>query len=186
MLQLGKTGCDFKAIKIVWDLYPASKLYISPEFIQSQSENEFRSGLAEALKTGLLFSEKLVLVMKDEKDALLNREQRLLMNIIKRCAQAKAQVVEKDLTEKNIRMWLNLGHTFAHALETVLGLGTISHGEAVAWGISRAIALSESIGLCESEYREEVFPFSKPITGRQIKYIQSAENLKLKTVLKNS
>lgn len=58
-------------------------------------------------------------------------------------------------------MWLNLGHTFAHALETVLGLGTISHGEAVAWGISRAITLSESIGLCESEYREEVFSILK-------------------------
>ncbi|HPM05888.1 MAG TPA: 3-dehydroquinate synthase family protein [Treponemataceae bacterium] len=158
----GKTGCDFKGYKnSLGTFYPASKLYISPEFIQSQSEDEFRSGLAEVFKTGLLFSEKLVLLMQDEKDALLNRDQRLLMNIIKRCAQAKAQVVEKDLTEKNIRMWLNLGHTFAHALETVLGLGTISHGEAVAWGISRAIALSESIGLCAAEYQEEVFSMLK-------------------------
>lgn len=158
----GKTGCDFKGYKnCIGSFYPASELYISPEFVQTQSEKEYFSGLAEVFKTGLLFSEKLVLLMQEEKDAILSRENKLLMNLIKRCAQAKAQVVEKDLTEKNIRMWLNLGHSFGHALESVLGLGTISHGEAVAWGISRAIALSESLGFCEKSYKDEVFAMLK-------------------------
>lgn len=158
----GKTGCDFQGYKnSIGSFYPASKLYIAPELIKTQSEKEYLSGLAEVLKTGLLFSEKLVHLMKDEKDALLKRDNNLLMNIVKRCVQAKAQVVEKDLTEKNIRMLLNLGHTFGHALESILGLGLISHGEAVAWGISRAIALSEHLGLCEREYREDVFAILK-------------------------
>ena len=55
--------------------------------------------------------------------------------MIKICVNAKAAVVEQDLTEKNIRMQLNLGHTFGHALETCSGLGVVTHGDAVAWGM---------------------------------------------------
>ena len=60
-------------------------------------------------------------------------------------AKEKANVVEKDFTEKNIRAYLNLGHTFAHAYESIMGLGAITHGEAVAWGIGRAITYSKII-----------------------------------------
>ena len=65
-------------------------------------------------------------------------------------------MVQKDMTEKNIRMQLNLGHTFGHALETCAGLGKISHGDAVAWGIGRALCLSQNLGLCSKEYRQSV------------------------------
>ena len=58
-------------------------------------------------------------------------------------------------------MQLNFGHTFAHALESCAGLGTIPHGDAVAWGIGRALDLSLGLGLCEKEYKDQVFAVLK-------------------------
>ena len=69
---------------------------------------------------------------------------------------AKANIVEKDLTETGLRMQLNFGHTFGHALETCAGLGKITHGAAIAWGMGRASELSVLLGHCEPEYRNEV------------------------------
>ena len=76
--------------------------------------------------------------------------------MIKKCASDKANVVEQDLTEKNIRMFLNLGHTFGHALETVAGLGNITHGDAVAWGIGRAVCLCAKLEYCRESFKDEV------------------------------
>ena len=63
--------------------------------------------------------------------------------------------MHEDFKEKGIRAYLNYGHTFGHALETVAGLGKISHGEAVAWGIGRALNLSLNKKLCTAEFAEE-------------------------------
>ena len=154
----GKTGCDFGDYKnMIGSFYPAGKLHIVPEFTQSLSDTEFRSGLAEVLKTALLYDKKLFRLLQEKKEEVLRREAEIINHIVRVCTCAKARTVQKDLTERGIRMHLNLGHTFGHALETLVGLGTISHGEAVAWGIGRAIALSEKLNLCPSSYKEEVF-----------------------------
>lgn len=154
----GKTGCDFGDYKnMIGSFYPAGKLYIAPEFTQSLSDTEFHSGLAEVLKTALLYDKKLFRLLQEKKEEVLQRKPEIINHIVRVCTCAKARTVQKDLTERGIRMHLNLGHTFGHALETLAGLGTISHGEAVAWGIGRAIALSEKLELCPSSYKEEVF-----------------------------
>ncbi|MBQ9538029.1 MAG: 3-dehydroquinate synthase, partial [Treponema sp.] len=67
----------------------------------------------------------------------------------------KGNVVHRDFKEKGERAFLNLGHTFGHALESVAGLGQVTHGEAVAWGISRALDLSCALGLCSSLFCNE-------------------------------
>jgi 3-dehydroquinate synthase len=64
--------------------------------------------------------------------------------------------VEQDFMEKDVRMYLNLGHTFGHALESLVGLGNMTHGDAVAWGIGRAVELSSSLDLCSASYKNEV------------------------------
>ena len=154
----GKTGCDFNNYKnMVGTFYPANTLYFCADFVQSQSDLEYLSGLAEVVKTAMLYDAELFALMKNEKDAILARKKDIVSDMIYRCAKAKANIVEKDLTEQNIRMQLNLGHTFGHALEAIAGLGTITHGEAVAWGISRAIALSVTLGLCSEDYKTEIF-----------------------------
>ena len=153
----GKTGCDFDNYKnMIGTFYPAKRLHVFSDFLQTLPPEEYRSGLAETLKTALLYAPKLFHIMQNQKDEVLARETELVRQIIRRCVIAKASIVEKDLTETGLRMQLNLGHTFAHALETTAGLGAIPHGDAVAWGIGRALELSVNLGLCEEEYRQEV------------------------------
>ena len=153
----GKTGCDFDSYKnMIGSFFPAQKIHIIPSFIQSLPESEYRSGMAEVVKTALLYSKDLCEKLAAKPDVLQNRNDPLVEQMIKTCVNAKATVVEQDLTEKNIRMQLNLGHTFGHALETRAGLGTVSHGDAVAWGMSRAAVLSEKMGLCTQKYRTTI------------------------------
>lgn len=152
----GKTGCDFDSYKnMIGAFYPAKKIHIWSSFIQSLPQNEFISGLGEVVKTAFLFSPELTEILKTQKEKVMNRNEEILQKIIAICAKAKAKTVHEDFKEKGIRAYLNYGHTFGHALETVAGLGKISHGEAVAWGIGRALNLSLNKKLCTAEFAEE-------------------------------
>lgn len=154
----GKTGCDFENTKnIIGTFHPASNLYYFPEFLQTLPENQFNSGLAEAFKTALLYDKDMYQLFKNESEKINARDTEILKEIIRRCVAAKGDIVEKDLTEKNIRVFLNLGHTFAHALESVAGLGIITHGYAVAWGIGRAVEIACKKDYCLKAFRDEIF-----------------------------
>ncbi len=154
----GKTGCDFENYKnMVGAFFPAHTIHIYPYFIQSLNKDQYRSGLAEAVKTALLYSKDSVALFEQNIVKIQNRDKKLLNTIVTFCVKAKALVVQKDFTEKNIRMYLNFGHTFGHALESTAGLGIITHGDAIAWGISRAIDLSEKLSICSSTYKKRVF-----------------------------
>lgn len=158
----GKTGVDFGNFKnCIGTFYPAQKIHISVAVLNSLSEKEYRSGLAEVFKTALLYAPKLFQIMAERRDAILSRDRELLLEVVKRCVQAKAHVVERDLKETGERMFLNLGHTFGHALESVAGFGTITHGDAVAWGIARSLALGARLGITDGEYINDVLPVLK-------------------------
>lgn len=155
----GKTGIDYgNAKNCVGTFYPASMIRVSVSLLAGLPEAEFRSGLAEVVKTALLFAPKLFQILQERREEILSRDSDLLLEVVKRCVQAKARVVERDLREAGERMYLNLGHTFGHALESVAGFGKISHGDAVAWGISRALSLGVRLGITDPEYRSEVLP----------------------------
>ncbi len=153
----GKTGCDYDNVKnIIGTFYPAEKIYFFPEFIKYLPENQYNSGLAEAFKTALLFDTEMYDIFKKKADFINSRDTDTLKDIIKRCAAAKAKIVQEDFTEQGVRAYLNLGHTFGHALESVAGFGTITHGAAVAWGIGRAAELSYKMDLCSSKYKDDI------------------------------
>ncbi len=152
----GKTGCDFESYKnMIGAFYPAGHVNVWPSFAKSLSDREFVSGLAEAIKTAFLFSRELLDFMRQNRDAVMGRDVDALFRIISECSSAKAEVVHRDFKEKGERAFLNLGHTFGHALESVAGLGAVTHGEAVAWGMGRALDLSCSMDLCSSMFRDE-------------------------------
>ena len=158
----GKTGCDFENYKnIIGTFFPATKLFYFPEFLQYLPENQYNSGLAEAFKTGLLFDKELYDLFRNEADKINSRDSEILETIINKCVKAKGKIVEEDFTEQGIRAYLNLGHTFGHALETVAGLGAITHGFAVAWGIGRAVELAYKKEYCLQAFRDEVFGILK-------------------------
>ena len=154
----GKTGCDYENYKnIIGTFFPAEKIFYFPEFIQYLPDNQYNSGLAEAFKTALLCDKELYDIFKERSEDINAREPKLLEEIIKHCVADKADFVEKDFTEQNIRANLNLGHTFGHALESVAGLGTVTHGSAVAWGISRSVELAFKKEYCTEAFRNEIF-----------------------------
>jgi 3-dehydroquinate synthase len=133
--------------------YPARRIYFFPAFLHSLPEAEYRSGLAEVFKTALLFNAPSFDLFKAGRKSIDAN----LSLLIRSCVEAKAKIVEEDVTEQGRRAFLNFGHTFAHALESVAGLGSISHGDAVAWGMGRALDLSAALGLCSPAYCAVVF-----------------------------
>jgi shikimate kinase/3-dehydroquinate synthase len=107
--------------------WPLSTL-IDPALLETLPEREWRAGLAEVVKTGLLVGESLWELPRPE--------------LVRRCASFKTAVCLRDPHERGEREVLNLGHTFAHALEAAAGFDRLNHGEAVALGLLAATRLS--------------------------------------------
>jgi 3-dehydroquinate synthase len=98
-----------------------------------------------------------------------------MLQVIDHCLKIKAGIVAEDETEKNIRAHLNLGHTFAHALEEVTKYQVFSHGEAVAIGIVCSCYLSEYLGTWDSEQTNEIIDLMKSL-GLQYQIPEHLEN----------
>jgi 3-dehydroquinate synthase len=143
----GKTGFDlFEKKNLAGTFYPARHVYMPMESLATLPPSEWRSGMAELIKTAILEGDDFLdeLALSDN----LSVNSSALAPCISRAARFKGSIVEEDPLEKgNRRVLLNLGHTFGHALESVAGLGTISHGEAVAWGIARSCDLGQALGI---------------------------------------
>lgn len=153
----GKTGIDFGGYKnMVGTFYPASEVRICIDTLATLSEREYRSGLAEVIKTAMLGDEALLDRLERDRALIDARDPDLLAEVVWACVEVKGEFVEADLTEGGVRAFLNLGHTFAHALESVAGLGTWTHGEAVAWGLARAMELGERRGTTDPAYAARV------------------------------
>jgi 3-dehydroquinate synthase len=105
---------------------------------------EWRSGLAEVAKSAVLDSERALSALEVDVPALVTRDADAVERAVLMAASLKARVVSGDEREAADRECLNYGHTFAHALERVLGYGSITHGAAVADGIRFAARLAES------------------------------------------
>jgi shikimate kinase/3-dehydroquinate synthase len=124
----GKTGVDLPSGKnLVGAFHWPLRTVIDPALVETLPERERRNGLAEAIKTGLLAGERLWELPVPE--------------LVRRCAAFKAAVCLRDPDERGERAMLNLGHTFAHALESASGYA-LPHGEAVALGLTAALRLS--------------------------------------------
>ncbi len=153
----GKTGVNFGGYKnMVGSFFPANEVRVVPEFVQTLSDLEFKSGLAEIIKAALLDDKQLFEYLLNNQVAIQARDLASLEHIIWQGLMVKARIVESDLKEQSIRAHLNLGHTFAHGLEAVAGFGSWTHGEAVAWGIVKALELSVRLGLAKQAYLAQV------------------------------
>jgi 3-dehydroquinate synthase len=200
----GKTGFDLFGIKnMAGTFYPAAHVYMALESLETLPEAEWRSGMAEIIKTAVLEGGEFWALIKNLRNRLFreetgeaaSREPALpgrqgactlrnksnrrdgdspelrselgaiflkhspegLLDSITRSVSVKGRIVEADPRETGTeRALLNLGHTFAHALESAAGLGKVSHGEAVAWGMVRACELGLALGLTPRNRAEEI------------------------------
>jgi 3-dehydroquinate synthase len=123
-------------------------IWIDTATLATLADREYRSGLAEVVKYGVIRDAELFFLLEANAEAILRREPDLVRQVVARCCRLKADVVEQDEREETgVRMVLNYGHTFAHAFETVSGYGSWLHGEAVAAGMICASRLAERRGL---------------------------------------
>ena len=138
----GKTGVNLPEGKnLVGAFYPPRLVLVDPEVLKSLPKREFRGGLAEVIKYGVISDARLFAYLEGKMDDILRREPAALEHMIRRSIEIKADVVSKDEKESGLREILNYGHTFAHALESTTNYRKYQHGEAVAWGMMCAALL---------------------------------------------
>jgi 3-dehydroquinate synthase len=143
----GKTAVDTASGKnMVGAYHQPVAVVIDPLLLQSLSEADFRSGLAEAVKHGALLDGAHFSWLSSLVPPILARDPKTMEALIRRSVALKAAIVERDETETGCRVLLNAGHTIAHALEAVTDY-TLSHGEAVSIGLVVETALGERLGI---------------------------------------
>ncbi len=140
----GKNGINMVSKNIIGTFYHPQLVIIDPNTLNTLPEKDYRSGLAEIVKYGLI-DEGVYSLLKDNVEELLNRNPGFLEKIIERCVAVKMEIVARDPMEvKGDRMILNLGHTVGHAIEAASGF-SISHGEAVAIGLVAEAVMGEKM-----------------------------------------
>jgi 3-dehydroquinate synthase len=155
----GKTAIDHpKAKNLIGAFHQPRLVIVDPAVLATLPEREFRSGLAEVVKHGIVLDRTYF--EEVERDAVALRARRLdvLERIIGGSCRLKASVIERDPEEKGeLRFALNYGHTIGHALEAATGYGRWTHGEAVSLGIAAEARLAGRLGLADpaTERRQE-------------------------------
>jgi len=148
----GKTGVNLPEGKnLVGTFYPARLVLVDPAALKSLPDRQYRGGLAEVIKYGVIADANLFAYLEKNLPAVLRRDPKALSYIIPRSLKIKAEVVSKDERESGLREILNFGHTFAHALETITRYRVYQHGEAVAWGMMCAALLGHEIHLTPAD-----------------------------------
>jgi 3-dehydroquinate synthase len=160
----GKTGVNLPGAKnMVGVFWQPLGVVIDTEVLETLPPREYRAGLAEVVKYGVILDAEFFAYLEAQQDALNRRQADVLRTVIARCCRLKADVVENDERETTgLRAVLNYGHTFGHAIEAETGYGTLLHGEAVSIGMICASRLAERLGRIDSE-----------LTQRQLDLLQA-------------
>jgi len=142
----GKVGVNLKAGKnLAGSFYQPRFVLCDLETLETLPEREFRSGLAEVIKYGIIYDAALFKRLERDLEKLIQRDPQTLSPVIARCCAIKAEIVGQDETEGGLRAILNFGHTIGHAIEAITGYGKFLHGEAISIGQVAAARLSERL-----------------------------------------
>ncbi len=147
----GKTGVNLAAGKNLLGTFHQPRLVlVDPEVLMTLPERDYRAGLFEALKCGVIRDRKIFEFMERERARILRRDPKALAWLIAACVRVKAAVVAADERESGLRRILNFGHTVGHALEAATGYRRLRHGEAVGWGMVAATEIGRVMGKTNS------------------------------------
>lgn len=143
----GKTGVDLECGKnLVGAFHQPLAVLIDAGVLSTLPEREYRNGLFEVVKYGVIRSPELFRTLVEESAGVLARQPGLTERIIAECVRIKAEVVSADERERGVRVILNFGHTAGHALEAETGYSRFRHGEAIAFGMRAAVRLAVRTG----------------------------------------
>ncbi len=155
----GKNGVNIDRLKNMAGVFCQPRFVICDHsMLATLSEDEYRNGMAELIKTACLDTTGLFDFVWQHREELRNRDASAVEEAVFRCAAFKASVVTQDERETGLRRILNLGHTAGHAVEKVHG---VAHGHAVAAGIGFSLFMSEKYGLIDSAAAEQVISMLK-------------------------
>ena len=146
----GKTGVNLVAGKNLLGTFHQPKVVlIDPEVLATLSDRQYRAGMYEALKCGVIGDARLFRMFEQKREEILRRDPAVLNRIIAQSVRLKSATVSADERETGVRQVLNFGHTLGHAFEAQSGYRML-HGEAVARGMVGATRIAELIGWCDA------------------------------------
>lgn len=156
----GKTAINHPLGKnLVGAFYQPEAVIYDINFLNSLSDREIRSGMAEVVKHALISNEQWLSELMNT-PSITKIDSETLAQHLKRGVEVKANIVEQDETEQSVRKFLNLGHTYGHAIEAAAGYGGLAHGESVVIGIVYALLLSERYGEITREFTKEFLQYA--------------------------
>jgi shikimate kinase/3-dehydroquinate synthase len=155
----GKTGVDLPEGKNLVGAFKQPRAVIADlDTLVTLPAVEFSAGMAEVIKSGIIADPELFALAEAYAPQLMDpsgRAHELLTSVVSKSVQVKRDIVEADPFEHGRRAWLNLGHTFGHAIEQVSGYA-VRHGDAVAMGLVAAAHLSAELGFCDSALESRI------------------------------
>ena len=154
----GKTAVNHERGKnLIGAFYQPKLVVIDLNTLKSLPQDEFRAGLAEIIKYGIIEDADLFAFLEKNVEKILQMDGESLLHIIETSCAIKAKVVEKDEKESRYRMVLNYGHTIGHAIEALTSYTKFKHGEAVAIGMIYAAKLSCVMGQCSDDVVQRIY-----------------------------
>jgi 3-dehydroquinate synthase len=152
----GKTGVNHPMGKnMIGVFYQPRKVLMDIDVLKTLPKEEFLSGMAEVIKYGVIWDGSFFDYLDTHRDKILALDQEMLLYIIRRSCEIKAEMVNRDERENDIRTILNFGHTVGHAVEAAENY-SMRHGYAVAIGMVYASRLALQTGLCDASVPERV------------------------------
>jgi 3-dehydroquinate synthase len=150
----GKTAIDHpRAKNLIGAFYQPRLVLADTAVLLTLPERDYRSGLAEVIKHGIVLDAAYFDEVERDTAALIKRDPATLERIVAGSCRLKASVVERDEQEAELRHVLNYGHTIGHAIEAVTGYRRFAHGEAVSLGIAAEAGIAERLGLAKPSTR---------------------------------
>lgn len=155
----GKVGINLPGAKnMVGAFWQPWKVVIDTQMLATLPEREYKAGLAEVVKYGVILDAEFFAYLEAHVDQLNQRDNEVLKYVIARCCRLKADVVEQDERETTgLRAVLNYGHTFGHAYEAATGYESLLHGEGVSIGMMCAARLALRMGRIPQEFLDRQF-----------------------------
>ncbi len=186
----GKVGVDFQKHKnIIGSFYQPSFVYINISTVQTLPNRELHAGMAEVIKHGLILDPRYYEYVKLHTKDILQLHLDTLTKIVRRSCELKTFIVNQDEKETGIREILNFGHTFGHAIETLLNFKLL-HGECISIGILGAAYLSYQLGNISiqnvHDIKETLLSYSLPICINSMNKDQLYQQLFLDKKVKQS
>jgi 3-dehydroquinate synthase len=148
----GKTGVNLASGKnLMGSFHQPVAVLIDPEVLSTLPDREYRAGLFEVIKCGVIRDRVLFDLLARSSDEVLSKKPKLVDELIASSVRLKGDVVSQDDRESDLRRILNFGHTIGHAIEAETAYIRFLHGEAVAWGMLAATRLSELLGMLRGD-----------------------------------